>query len=27
MKDAVLVLVTLGFFAVAWLYSEACDRL
>jgi hypothetical protein len=27
MKDVVLVLVTMGFFAVAWAYTRALDRL
>ncbi len=27
MKDVVLVLATIGFFAVAWAYTRALDRL
>jgi len=27
MKDIVLVLVTVGFFAVSWLYTRSLDRL
>jgi hypothetical protein len=26
MKDVVLLLVTVGFFAIAWLYARACER-
>jgi len=27
MSDVILVLVTLGFFGLAWAYAHACDRL
>jgi hypothetical protein len=27
MKDLVFVLLTVGFFAVSWLYVHACERL
>jgi hypothetical protein len=27
MKDLIFTLVTLGFFAAAWLYADACARL
>jgi len=26
MKDVALLLVTVGFFAIAWLYARACER-